>query len=178
VNLVGPAFLIMNSLAAATLLVAGASKVVVPQPLRRALHELTPRHAGIVSVGVVRAFAVAEVVIAFGVLLPWARVVAGVGLGVLGATVMVAGVAGHLGRSSVPCGCLGGGNHALGLRNVLVGAVFVGVAAINVTTVPPDPGLWTAAPLAAAAATVVLCVWTHRMITWRLLRARPISGTQ
>jgi hypothetical protein len=166
--------LAVNSLAAATLLVAAAAKFAVPRPLRRALHELSPRRA--VPVAAVRAVAVAEFAVALALLLPWATVAAGAGLGALGTAFMAAGIAGHLRRSSVPCGCLGGGSHALGLRNVVAGAVFLGVAGLNVTAVASDHGPWTAAPLLAAAATILLCLYTHRVLMWRLLRARPISS--
>ncbi len=166
------ALLAVNALAAATLLVAAAAKLAVPQPLVRALRELTPRPVPVVGI---RAFAVLEAAVAVAVLLPATRAVGGAGLGGLGAVFVAAGVAGQLRRSSVPCGCLGGGNHALGLRNVGVGAAFLGVAGLNLTTVAADPQLWRAAPLVAAAATVLLCLWTHRLLIRRLvLRKRSV----
>lgn len=161
---VNPTLLVLNSFAAATLLVAGAAKLAVPHPLRRALRELTSRP---VPVAAIRGFAAVEIVVAFALLLP----VFAVGLGVLGAVFVAAGLAGHLRRSSVPCGCLGGGNHALGLRNALVGVAFLGVAVVDVAS---GPVLSRAAPLVAAAATILLCFWTHRLLMRRLLLRRSV----
>jgi hypothetical protein len=171
VDVSDPALIALNSLAAAGLLVAGATKLVVPQPVRRALRELAPERE--IPVSAVRVFAGAEIVVAFALLLPETRVAAGFGLVALGLTFAVAGVAGRVRRSTVACGCLGGGDRALGLRNVLAGAAFLGVAGLNVVTVSSHPDPWNAAPLAGAAATLLFCAWTHRALMWRLLRPLP-----
>ncbi|WP_204005176.1 MauE/DoxX family redox-associated membrane protein [Virgisporangium aurantiacum] len=166
-----PVLIALNSLAAGGLMVAGATKLVAPQPVRRALRELVTGHE--IPVAAVKAFAVAEIVVAFAVLLPSTRVVAGYGLAALGLTFTIAGAAGRLRRSTVACGCLGGGDRALGLRNVLAGVAFLCVAGLNVATGSSDPDGWTAAPLAGAAATLLLCALTHRALMWRLLGPSP-----
>jgi hypothetical protein len=203
VDLSDPVLIALNSLAVGGLMVAGATKLVVPQPVRRALRELVPGDGGSplrgdrpvtgrallngalaralgreIPVAAVKAFAVAEILVALGLLLPSTRVAAGYGLAALGLTFTIAGAAGRLRRSTVACGCLGGGDRALGLRNVLAGVAFLGVAGLNVTTVPSDPDPWAAAPLTGAAATMLLCVWTHRALMWRLLGPRPASATR
>jgi hypothetical protein len=171
------AFFAVNSLSSATLLTAAAAKFAVPQPLRRALHELLPAR-GPAPVGVVRALAAAEVLVSLALLLPAARAAAGFGLGALSVLFIVAGLAGHLRRSAVPCGCLGSGSHALGLRNALVGVALLGVTGLNLLAAPSsDPGPWKAAPLTATAVTLVFCLWIHRRLAWRLLRARPVAAT-
>jgi hypothetical protein len=170
-----PVLIALNSLAVGGLMVAGATKLVVPQPVRRALREVAPGHE--IPVAAVKAFAVAEILVALALLLPSTRVVAGFGLAALGLTFAVAGAAGRVRRSTVACGCLGGGDRALGLRNVLAGVAFLGVAGLNVAGVPSaDPDPWNAAPLAGAAATVLLCAWTHRALMWRVLGPGPASA--
>jgi uncharacterized membrane protein len=177
VSVIDLAFVAVNSLASATLLTAAAAKFAVPQPLRRALHELVPDR-GSIPVGVVKILAAAETLISLALLIPATRAVAGVGLGALGLLFAAAGLAGYIRRSAVPCGCLGTGSRALGLRNALVGLVLLGVAGLNVVGAPSsDPGLWRAAPLISAAATLVFCLWTHRRLAWRLLRTRPVAAT-
>lgn len=171
-----PVLIALNSLAVGGLMVAGATKLVVPQPVRRALRELAPGRE--IPVAAVKAFATAEILVALGLLLPSTRVAAGYGLAALGLTFTIAGAAGRVRRSTVACGCLGGGDRALGLRNVLAGVAFLGVAGLNVTTVSSDPDPWISAPLAGAAATLLLCAWTHRVLMWRLLGPRPASATR
>ena len=172
----GPVLIALNSLSAGGLVVAGATKLVVPQPVRRALCELAPGRE--IPVAAVKTFAVAEIVVAFALLLPSTRVAAGYGLAALGLTFTLAGAAGRLRRSTVACGCLGGGDRALGPRNVLAGVAFLGVAGLNVSTGSSGPDAWTVAPLAGAAATLLLCAWTHRALMWRLLGPRPASATR
>jgi hypothetical protein len=175
VDVSGPVLIALNSLVAGGLIVAGATKLVVPQPVRRAVRELVPDRE--IPVAAVKAFAVAEIVVAFALLLPSTRVAAGYGLAALGLTFTVAGAAGRVRRSTVACGCLGGGDRALGLRNVLAGVAFLGVAGLNALAGASDPDAWVAAPIAGAAATLLLCAWTHRALLWRLLGPRPASAT-
>jgi hypothetical protein len=170
----GPVLVTVNSLASAALLVAGATKLAVPQPVRRAVRELS----GDIPVSAVRAFAVAEMLVAFGLVLPAMRVFAGMGLGVLGAVFVASGVAGRVRRSAVPCGCLGSGQHALGLRNVVAGALFLGAAGLNTVAGSTGGDPWTAAPLIAAVLTLLLCLWINRALMWRLLRPRPVPAAK
>ena len=115
----------VNALFAAVLLVAGVTKTVVPQPVRRAVEELLHGSAHTVSTGAVRAFGAVEIAVGLGLLIPAARVAAGVAVIGLGTVFALAGAAGRWRRSALPCGCLGGGPYPLGARNVLVGAAFV-----------------------------------------------------
>ncbi|MGX7675292.1 MauE/DoxX family redox-associated membrane protein [Plantactinospora sp. DSM 117369] len=166
----GLLFVSLNALLVAVLLVAGVTKTVVPQPVRRAVEELFDGSANTVSTAAVRVFGVAEVLIGLGLLIPAARAATGfavVGLGVLFA---LAGAAGRWRRSALPCGCLGGGPYPLGARNVLVGAAFVALGVLDVVAVPSGPAPEARAPAITAAATVLLCLWLHRRLAWRLLR--------
>ncbi|GAA1027628.1 hypothetical protein GCM10009557_09760 [Virgisporangium ochraceum] len=168
------ALIAVNSLTAAGLIVAGTTKLVVPQPVRRALRELLPGHE--VPAAAVKIFAAAELMVAITLLLPASSVAAGYGLAVLGLTFAVAGLAGRARRSTVAFGYLGGGDQALGLRNVLAGVAFLGVAGLNVAAVSSDPDPLNAAPLAGAASTLLLCAWTYRALMWGLLGPKPAQA--
>lgn len=158
---------VYNAAAAAVLINAGVAKLVVPGPLRRASAEVFRMPVGDAFV---RAFGAIEVAAAVALLAGparWAAVIAAV---LLGAGFAIAGLAGVLRRSRVPCGCFGGvSRQPLGWANVALGLALA--AAWPVNALGTGPGYSPRPVLLASIASIVACLWLNRRLITPLLSA-------
>ncbi|MEV4756498.1 MauE/DoxX family redox-associated membrane protein [Micromonospora sp. NPDC049559] len=169
--IVNAGLLLVNSLAAAVLLLAGLAKLVSPEHLRRALVELGARSA-LGTGGAVRAVALAECAAAGVLAVRPAWWLGSVLVGALGLSFALLGLVGAVRGSQEPCGCFGRpAGRPLGRVSVLTGFGLLATVAVNVWSgaTPYEPA---AGPLGAALALLVLCLVTNR--SWVVPLVRPL----
>lgn len=157
-----------------TLLVrAGAAKLAVPGAAAAALAELRPGR-GPVPAAAVRGFAAAELLVAFGTVVPALRAAAAVAVALLGAAFAAAGALGAARRSRVPCGCFGtGGTRPLGATSLALGLLFAAAGTVQ-TALPAaavPPALTTAAVLLTVTASAGWLLAGHHAHARRALVA-------
>ncbi|MGI8862960.1 MAG: MauE/DoxX family redox-associated membrane protein [Solirubrobacteraceae bacterium] len=155
---------------ASVLVVSGVRKLVAPNGLAQALHELgIPRL--LTRPAVVRGFAAAEVCTATAVTLPWRAVATSLGIAVALSFVAL-GVLGVSRPGNAACGCFGQGKgHPLGFRNIVAGlAVLICVA---VSAVVPESltnaQRFVVEGSVTSVAAVGLSLWLDRRLVSRLI---------
>jgi Methylamine utilisation protein MauE len=172
----GWALAVFNAAVAAVLINAAVTKIIAPGPLLRASAEVlaAPRW---LRKPLVRGFGGIELAVAVALLILSARLLAAIATTVLGVCFALAGIAGVLHGSNVPCGCFGGASRQpLGGANVALGAALALVWPVNLLVGQgPAPGYSAAAVLLASIAAAVLCLWLNRRLIKRVL---PISRTR
>lgn len=170
----------IDSVAAAVFLNAGVAKLVAPDRLRTALAELATGIGRVAGVTALRAFAVAELVVAACLLPPAIAAAAAVAASALGLCFCVVGVLGLLSGSKEPCGCFGAsGQRPLGWTNIGVGLALAAVAPLNlISSASPAPGGNSSAGLdITATAALALCLWANRRLAVESLRRKRVLST-
>lgn len=163
---------VFDALAAAILINAGVTKMVVPAPLLRASAEVLAA-PGWLGPPVVRGFGAIELAVAVALLVQPARLPAAIATTILGVCFATAGLAGVLRRSSVPCGCFGGSSgQPLGWANVALGVALAVWPVSLLVGHRTTSGYSAAAVLLASIAATVLCLWLNRRLIMRILPAR------
>jgi hypothetical protein len=170
-----------DAIAASILLFAACAKLVSPDALARSLNRLTSAGLGgrVSSAGhaVVRAIAVAEVVVAFGVLIEPIRFVASALLCLLGLSFAALGVLGRVRRVDEPCGCFGAASQQpLGIQNIVFGLLFTLIGVANLVTADQlTDDVRAAPPLLAAGLLCSASVITGRSLL-RTRQSKPEHG--
>lgn len=142
---------------AVTLVVAGGSKLVSPQPLARSLGQTfgLGRLRGVVAA---RAVAVVEIVAAFLVASHWVVTVGLTMAGLVGVGIIVFVVAAMRRGTTVPCGCFGEARgRPVGVGNLTAGAALL-AGAIGLLALPGAARVSTELSLPLAAVLAVVAV--------------------
>ena len=164
----------VNGSSASLLIVAGAGKLVSPMQPLHAAQEVFGRHGDALTTRAIRALALVELATAVALLVPATRTVAAITAAALGAAFAAFGIAGRLGRSTLACGCLGRGHGSPpGVVNIAVGAALSSTLAWNLLAGLPAEYARDAL-LAAASASLALCLWVHRALIHALLPRQAV----
>jgi hypothetical protein len=161
--------LAVNSVAAATLVQAGLSKIAVPSQLRQALAEVGVPQT-LATAHAIRLYAGIECAAGVALLFAATSQVGGVLVAAAGLVIAGLGGLGAARRSAEPCGCFGNpAGRPLGLTNVAIGGSLVAAGAANVALRSPTG---PAALLGTALALLLLCLFVNRAWAWPLIRPR------
>lgn len=170
----------IDGVAAAVFLNAGVAKLVSPDRLRTALAELGASIGAAARVTALRAFAVAELVVAVCLLPTALRTGAAVAGSALGLCFCAVGALGLLSGSKEPCGCFGAsGQRPFGWANIGVGIGLAAVAPLNlISNASSAPGAGNSAGLEiTAVAALLLCLWANRRLVVESLRRKRALAT-
>jgi hypothetical protein len=159
----------VTAAAAAVLIAAGAGKLAIPGPLRRAVAEVFPASGRRVTSVVVRAFGAVEIAVAAGMLAGPVRLMSAIAAAALGACFAVLGVLGLARGARLPCGCFGAASqHPLGWVSITLGAALLApwpvLAGHGFAGRVPGVGYSTAAVLLTSIGVVLLCLMQNRRL--------------
>jgi hypothetical protein len=167
----------MASATASLLVTAGATKIVSPGQLVRALEEVP--FGAKVRTGTVRTLAFVEVATAVLLIVPATRPAGAALAGLVGLCFAGVGIAGWLSHATTACGCFGPrAGRPLGPVNAAFGLFVIAVAVVNATAPRiADPlRYFRASVIGMSVLTLALCLWTHRRLVREL--TSPVSSSR
>jgi hypothetical protein len=167
----------VNAGTTAVLITAGMTKLVSPDQLRLALADVLGDLTRLVTAFRIKGFAVIELIVGVSLSAPVTRLPGAWAVGVLGACFAIAGVAGRLRHSETACGCFGrSSGRPLGLVNVLVGAAFIAVSAVNHAATTNNAGSYFySSAIGASLATALPTLWAHHQLIKEFVRPPEAS---